>query len=115
MEHEDNKCYFRQNIFCCLLFFQKNISRKSNNMMCFEHLTETLDDKNGRRKMFVIKIKNLAFVLFDIHVTMKIASLNINNVNFFKLSVSGEHLMFCKNCFIIVCGKECQYLSFIVF
>ena len=69
--------------------------------MCFEHLTETLDDKYGRRKIFVIKIKNLAFVF--------------NNVNFFKLSVSGEHLMFCKNCFIVVCGKEWQCLAFIVF
>ena len=59
-------------------FFQKILTTKSNNVIGLKHFTGTLVDKNGERKAFVIKMKNSAFVVCDIHVGIQMASLNVS-------------------------------------
>ena len=67
-------------------------------------------------------MKKSCFIVCDTYVSIQMVNLEVTFTclcytrnTLFKFSLEGQHLMFCKCCFIVICGKQCQFLPFVVF
>lgn len=112
---------FSKKVILLPVFFQKILTTRSNNVIGLKHFTEPLVDKNGEWKAFVIRMKNSAFVVWDIHVDTQMTSLN---VSFKCLHYTKETFWafnwrrtfnFLQKLFHNGLREKCQYLPFIVF